>query len=124
MVRASLTRHIAQLDKEIARLDAAIATVTPTTDPLLAQRLRTVPGIGPVLGVTVDRTNGFVLAEGATDAITATAANGTAPYTYSWSSTLGTSYRTTNANVFTILATAPTGSYSATVTATDATMAT
>ncbi len=78
----------------------------------------------PVLGVTVDRTNGFVVAEGATDAITATAANGTAPYTYSWSSTLGTSYRTTNANVFTILATAPTGSYSATVTATDATMAT
>ena len=48
MVRASLARHIAQLDKEIARLDAAIATVTPTTDPLLAQRLRTVPGIGPV----------------------------------------------------------------------------
>ena len=78
----------------------------------------------PVLGVTVNRTNGFVVAEGSTDSITATAANGTAPYSYSWSSTLGSSYRTTNGNVFTILATAPTGSYSATVTATDSTMAT
>ena len=78
----------------------------------------------PVLGVTANRTNGFVVAEGSTDSITATAANGTAPYSYSWSSTLGSSYRTTNGNVFTILATAPTGSYSATVTATDSTLAT
>ena len=72
----------------------------------------------------MNRTNGFVVAEGSTDSITATAANGTAPYSYSWSSTLGSSYYTTNANVFAILATAPTGSYSATVTATDSTMAT
>ena len=78
----------------------------------------------PALSVSADRTNGFTVAQGASDAITATAANGTAPYVYSWSSTLGASYRTTNANVFTILATAPTGSYSATVTATDSTLAT
>ena len=78
----------------------------------------------PVLGVSVDRSNGFTVEQGQSDAITATAANGTAPYTYAWTSTLGASYRTTNGNVFTILDTAPTGSYSATVTATDAALAT
>jgi uncharacterized protein (DUF2141 family) len=78
----------------------------------------------PVLGVSVDRSNGFTVEQGQSDAITATAANGTAPYTYAWTSTLGASYRTTNGNVFTILARAPTGSYSATVTATDAALGT
>lgn len=78
----------------------------------------------PVLGVTVDKASGFTVNQGSSDAITATAANGTAPYGYSWTSTLGASYRTTNGNVFTILSTAPTGSYSATVTATDAVLAT
>ena len=78
----------------------------------------------PVLGVSVDKSNGFTVEQGQSDAITATAANGTGPYAYAWDSTLGASYRTTNGNVFTILATAPTGSYSATVTATDATLAT
>ena len=57
--------------------------------------------------------------QGASDSITATAANGTAPYGYSWSSTLGGAYYAANSNVFTILATAPIGDYSATVTATD-----
>lgn len=69
--------------------------------------------------VTFDRTNGFVVEEGSTGVITATAASGTEPYTYGWSSTLGDSYFATNANQFTILATAPVGSYSATVVATD-----
>ena len=78
----------------------------------------------PALSVSVNRTNGFTVEQGQSDAITATAANGTGPYAYAWASTLGASYRTTNGNVFTILATAPTGSYSATVTATDATLAT
>ena len=78
----------------------------------------------PAFSVAVNKLSGFTVNEGASDTITATAANGTAPYTYAWTSTLGASYRTTNANVFTILATAPTGSYSATVTATDAALAT
>ena len=75
-------------------------------------------------GVTVNRTNGFVVAEGASDTITATAANGGAPYSYSWTSTLGEGYRTADSNLFAILATAPTGSYSATVMATDTNLVT
>ncbi len=78
----------------------------------------------PVFGVSVNKANGFTVNEGSSDTITATAANGTGPYTYGWTSTLGGAHYATNANVFTILATAPTGSYSATVTATDATNAT
>ena len=71
-------------------------------------------------GVTVDKTNGYTFAEGSSSTIAATAANGTEPYLgYSWSSTLGAMYYTGIGNVFTILATAPTGSYSATITATD-----
>lgn len=80
---------------------------------------------GPAgLAVTVDQTDGFQVNEGNSAVITATATNGTAPYTYAWTSDLGESYRTTNDNVFTILATAPTGDYSATVTVTDDTAAT
>jgi hypothetical protein len=81
------------------------------------------PGVHPegaaALSVTLNKLNGFTVAQGASDTITATAVNGTAPYTYAWSSSLGASFYSTNANMFTILATAPTGSYSATVTATD-----
>ena len=73
----------------------------------------------PAFSVSVNRTNGFTVAQGASDAITATAMNGTAPYGYSWTSTLGEGYRTAVDNVFTILATAPAGDYTATVTATD-----
>jgi len=76
-------------------------------------------GGAPVFSVSVDKTNGFTVANGASDAITATAANGTEPYGYSWTSTLGEGYRTAVDNVFTILATAPAGDYTATVTATD-----
>ncbi len=80
---------------------------------------------GPaVFGVSLNRTNGFTVNEGSSDTILATAANGTPPYTYGWSSTLNGTYFTADTNRFTILATAPTGSYSATVTATDATSAT
>ncbi len=73
--------------------------------------------------VTFDRTGGFAVTQGVSEAITATAANGTEPYGYSWSSTLGGSYYTAVDNVFTILATAPAGDYSATVVATDGTAA-
>ena len=72
-----------------------------------------------VFGVTFDQTSGFTMEEGTTDAILATAANGAAPYTYAWSSTLGGAFYATNGNEFTILATAPIGDYTATVVATD-----
>lgn len=74
--------------------------------------------------VSVDKSNGFTVQEGSSATITATAANGTTPYTYAWTSTLGGAYYTDAGNVFTILSTAPVGNYSATVTATDATEAT
>ena len=73
----------------------------------------------PVFGVSFDKLNGFELQEGQSSTIVATAANGTAPYTYGWDSTLGATFYTASGDTFTILATAPTGSYSATVTATD-----
>ena len=73
-----------------------------------------------VYGVTVDRANGFKVEAGTSDAITATAAYGTEPYNYTWGSTLPEAYWTTNDNVFTIRANAPLGTYSAMVSATDA----
>ena len=75
---------------------------------------------GPaVFSVSLDKQNGFEVAEGSSATITATAANGTEPYGYVWDSTLGATYYTAADNTFTVLATAPTGTYSATVTATD-----
>lgn len=47
-VSASIARHVAQLGNEIGVLDAAIANATRVADPILAQRLRSVEGIGPV----------------------------------------------------------------------------
>jgi hypothetical protein len=79
------------------------------------------PGVHPdgaaVFGVTVNRTNGFTVEQGTSATIFAAAANGTAPYTYAWSSSLAES--AANTNVFTVLATAPTGTYWAQVVATD-----
>ncbi len=69
--------------------------------------------------VTLDKSNGFSLDKGTTGTITATALNGTEPIGYVWSSSLDGAYYSTNANQFTILATAPTGSHSAMVVATD-----
>ena len=77
------------------------------------------PDGSAVFGVTFDQTNGFTIEEGTSDVITATAANGTAPYSYAWTSSLGSSYYTTNAGAFTILTTAPIGVYTSTVVATD-----
>lgn len=69
--------------------------------------------------VTFDQPNGFTIDQGTTDVITATAANGTAPYSYSWSSTLAGTHYTAAGDAFTIKDTAPVGSYSAQVVATD-----
>ena len=75
---------------------------------------------GPaVLGVSFDKTSGFTVEEGSSATITATAVNGTPGYTYTWTTDLGASYRTISAGVLTILDSAPIGSYSASVVATD-----
>jgi hypothetical protein len=81
-------------------------------------------GVAPILGdlpftVTVDLLNGSVIPEGVEVVVTATASNGLEPYTYDWTSTLDGAHYTALDNVFTILDTAPAGSYSATVTVTD-----
>jgi len=86
------------------------------------------PGVYPdgpvVFSVSFDKVEGFTVDEGTSDAITATAANGVEPYTYAWSSTLAASNYTVLSNVFTILANVSTGTYSATVEASDASPAT
>ena len=81
-------------------------------------------GGAPVFTVSVDKTNGFTVAQGASDAITATPANGTEPIAYGWASTLNPADYTAAGNVFTIGATAPAGDYSATVYATNSDLAT
>ena len=77
----------------------------------------------PTFSVSVDKSNGFTVNQGSADSITATAANGTPEYTYSWGTTLPSGFSSAGA-VFSIQAGAPVGNWSATVTATDATMAT
>ncbi len=75
---------------------------------------------GPLeFSVSLDKANGFEVIEGSSETITATAANGTEPYSYEWVSTLAGTHYEAPANVFTILATAPIGDYTATVTVTD-----
>ncbi len=75
---------------------------------------------GPLeFGVTFDQNSGFEVEAGSTDVIVATAANGTEPYSYAWSSTLEGAYCEIQTNEFTILATAPLGVYTAQVVATD-----
>ena len=75
---------------------------------------------GPVVfGVTFDKSEGFTIEEGTSDTITATAANGTAPYSYTWTSSLNQDDYTAALGVFTIEDTAPTGDYWAQVIATD-----
>ena len=77
------------------------------------------PGGSAEFTVSFDKASGFTVEEGTSDSVTATAANGLAPYSYAWTSSLGEGDRTAVDNVFTILATAPVGDYSATVVATD-----
>ena len=52
-VRSSLLRHIRQLAREVARLDRDIAACVPQCDSDRAQRLRSVPGLGPVTVATL-----------------------------------------------------------------------
>ena len=76
--------------------------------------------IAPVFRIRLDKTNGFRLAVGGGGAITATAEYGTEPYEYTWTSTLSSTYWTTNDNVFTILTNAPEGRYVLRATVADA----
>lgn len=91
------------------------------TDPAVYADMT--PGVHPdgsaVFGVSLDRANGFTVEQGSSAAIVATAANGTPEYGYSWSTTVAEGQYTAVGDTFTILATAPAGDYSATVTATD-----
>ncbi len=96
------------------------------TDPATVADMT--PGVYPdgpvVFSVNFDLSEGFTVDEGSSQALTATAANGTEPYTYSWESTLDTSDYTAVEGVLTILDTAPIGAYSATVEASDISPAT
>ncbi len=76
------------------------------------------PPPGEIL-VVFDSADGFRIPEGTSQTVTATARNGVEPYAFSWSSTLPAEFYTTLSNSFTILDTAPTGSFSATINVTD-----
>lgn len=76
------------------------------------------PPPGEIL-VVFDSADGFRVSEGSSQTVTATALNGVEPYVFSWSSTLPAEFYTTSSNAFTILDTAPTGTFSATITVTD-----
>lgn len=68
--------------------------------------------VGPKpLGVAFDKEDGFKVNEGSSAVITATASGGTAPYDYTWSSSLGAAYYSASGNQFTVLGTAAVGSY-------------
>lgn len=73
----------------------------------------------PGFAMEFDQPNGFAVEEGTGGSVTATAANGKPPYVYAWTSTLAVAHYTAAANLFSILSTAPAGTYSATVVATD-----
>lgn len=73
--------------------------------------------------VTLDRQDGYKIAEGTTGTITATPEGGVEPVDYVWSSDLDEAHYDADDNVFTILATASAGDYFAKVDATDAGLA-
>jgi hypothetical protein len=68
---------------------------------------------------SLDKSDGFVVPEGIQQIITASAIGGAEPYDFEWSSSLGSTHFTASGNEFTILASAPVGDYSVTVTVTD-----
>ena len=93
---------------------------TITRPEIAANMTPSVHPDGPaVLSVSFDKAEGFQIAEGAGAAITANAVNGTAPYTYAWTSSMQPADYAAVDNVFTINAAAPTGTYWAQVVATD-----
>ena len=80
---------------------------------------------GPqVMSVSFDKADNFTVVEGNSAVITATASGGLPPYDYSWTSSLGGAYYSASGNQFTILATAPVGTYWAKVDAEDSGTAT
>ncbi len=80
---------------------------------------------GPqVMSVSFDKADNFTVVEGNSAVITATASGGLPPYDYSWTSSLGGAYCSASGNQFTILATAPVGTYWAKVDAEDSGTAT
>ena len=96
------------------------ATESGTTNRRLCIDNITMTASGPAeFGVTFDRPNGFEVEEGVATLITATAANGVAPYSYSWTTTMGVGDYLASDNTFAVSGTAPVGSFSATVVATD-----
>lgn len=123
-ITATMTEHVV----ETIPANAVYARFVVTAAAASGKRVN-IDNVGfdfgaPVFGVSLNKSNGFTVNEGSSDSITATAANGTEPYGYSWETTMGVGDYSTAGNVFMILATAPPGSFSATVTATDATLAT
>ena len=118
-ITATMTEHVVATVPANAVYVRFVATAEATSNKRI--NLDNIGfNMGPAsFGVSLNKSNGFEVQEGQSDAIVATAANGTAPYTYGWDSTLGATHYTASGDTFTILATAPTGSYSATVTATD-----
>lgn len=77
LVRASLQRQIQQLAREIARLDRAIAQSLDQAGGEHLQRLRQVPGIGPVTAATLQA---FLPELGQLDRRKISALVGVAPY--------------------------------------------
>lgn len=118
-ITATMTEHVVATVPANAVYVRFVATAEATSNKRI--NLDNIGfNMGPAsFGVSLNKSNGFEVQEGQSDAIVATAGNGTAPYTYGWDSTLGATHYTASGDTFTILATAPTGSYSATVTATD-----
>ncbi len=84
------------------------------------------PGVHPdgaiAFSVGFDKTNGFVIEQGQMGIIYATAVNGTAPYTYSWSCSLPAGQYLASGSLLRIENTAPPGNHSASVVATDSSM--
>jgi hypothetical protein len=69
--------------------------------------------------VSLDKSDGFVITGGAEQVITASVIGGTEPYDFAWTSSLSATHYTASGNEFTVLASAPVGNYSVTVTVTD-----
>ncbi len=69
--------------------------------------------------VSVDKADGFVVEEGTSEVITASAVGGEEPYAFDWATDLDAAHYDADDDTFTILATAPAGDYFATVTVTD-----
>ena len=93
-----------------------LVSATPSTD---LTGFGVAPGGSAAFSVNLDKQNGFTVEQGASGTIIATAQNGTEPYGYTWDTTMAVGDYNASGDTFTILDTAATGDFSATVTATD-----